>query len=623
MKKRLLAILLVIALAVSLLPVGAMADNWSYYDHGNGTDNGDEYDASPIDNPTVTNSEDGIEGIEITKTLTETDDGGYEISLEAYVTGTISAPEARPLDIVLVLDQSGSMGDDFGNTTRQAAMKQAVNNFITSVERNSGEKHRIAIVTFGSDASQREDWTYVNAQGADELTDSIDRLPRNPEGATNVAAGMTRAATLMNSARDNAEKVVIVFTDGVPTESSEFDTDVANKAIKTALSLKKTASVYTIGIFGGANPDQLYGASGFDTNSNGTVGSKWVVDEWGFFPGWDFPEADVPAANRFLNYLSSNYSTADVIGLNRHTSGWGIIHSKVTYTITENATRTASDYYLTASDADGLNKVFQVIAGEIVPGITAGANSVLTDTLTEYVDFDLPAGAESVASWKVMEAYGGDTEPDWTEDTDYTGVDVKITGKTITATGFDYSADGNVVTRGDNGWQGHKLVVTFPIEINEGCTTWDQSGYYPTNETSDTPAGVKVGNDYIGQLTDSPEIYVKTYKVDYKFVSGTEDKTLPQAVTNKLDTDKPDQEYFLYTTPAENKLEDKDYDAVHTADGTWTPGTEWETTTDETTGDVTYTLTWTYTAAEPDLNGDPITIQVYVDEVAVKTRMIT
>lgn len=81
------------------------------------------------------------DGLKLTKTVTPKADGGYTVHLEAYTTGTVTtSTTTKPCDIVLVLDQSGSMADDFnGNTanketdTRQYAMKQAVNTFIDNV----------------------------------------------------------------------------------------------------------------------------------------------------------------------------------------------------------------------------------------------------------------------------------------------------------------------------------------------------------------------------------------------------------------------------------------------------------------------------------------------------------
>ena len=92
----------------------------------------------------------GSSGVVTNKTATLTDDGTYTINLEAYATGsttTVTTPvkSGVPLDIVLVLDQSGSMSGDLGN------LRTAVNSFITSIESNASEynvDHRIAIVGF-------------------------------------------------------------------------------------------------------------------------------------------------------------------------------------------------------------------------------------------------------------------------------------------------------------------------------------------------------------------------------------------------------------------------------------------------------------------------------------------
>lgn len=197
------------------------------------------------------------------------------MTLEAYLTNEVTQTvSAQPLDIVLVLDQSGSMAYDFnGNKTgkysdtRQYTMKLAVANFIDKVGEQYSEKgdHRMAIVTFGSNAETLQGWTVVDAAGKSSLKNAVGRLPQNPAGATNVGAGIQAAETLMGSgyayAGSNMErqKVVIVFTDGVPTKTTDFNTDVATAAIKSGKKLKDAdALIYTVGIFNGANPAQLH-----------------------------------------------------------------------------------------------------------------------------------------------------------------------------------------------------------------------------------------------------------------------------------------------------------------------------------------------------------------------------
>ena len=595
MKKRLTAMLMVVALLVSLLSTGAMAVE------GPGTDG---------DKPVTEVSNGGDGGITINKEVT-TENGQSSLSIEAYVQGSVSAPTAQPLDIVLVLDQSGSMSDEFGNTTRQAAMKQAVQEFIKSVAANSGDKHRMAIVTFGNGASTLQSWTIVNENGERELLYDVSNLPDYiSSAATNVAAGMTQAESLMNSARDKAQKVVIVFTDGVPTTSNEFSTSVANNAIETAYDLKqRSVTIYTIGIFGGADPNQLYGSSGFDTNSDGTIDSQWIVDEWGLFPGWDFPEADVPAANRFLNYLSSNYANSNSIGLNRDTSGLGFLHSKITYTITENFARGESKYYLTASDSDSLTDVFEEIAGEINPSVNADETSVLTDTLSDYFVFGTlgsGSGDYSNVTVEVYNATGNSNEPSWTKDPSSSGINVRVNGKTIDVTGFDYAENAVVFNENTDQWQGKKLVITFPIQLNEGAT-WGSSGNYDTNAAES--AGLQDNsNEFFtgGMLEDSPEVYVETYSVDYKFVAS-DGSNLPEGVTEQLI--KPATKYYLSTvTNPANGLATAIYNNVEVTEngvtGVWTPARDDnENLNWSYNGDAhTYTLTWTYTQTEITTN---------------------
>ena len=174
-------------------------------------------------------------GVVFTKTAVQNDDGSVEITLKAYTTSeTVTSVSSKPVDIVLVLDQSGSMAYSFGKVTRQAAMKDAVANFIDNIDPNGG--HRVSVVTFGSKASTLAGWTKANEAGKTQLKDAVNDPHRIPDGATNVADGMKTAKSLLESANADSQKIVIVFTDGVPTEYRAFSTTVANDAISAAKS---------------------------------------------------------------------------------------------------------------------------------------------------------------------------------------------------------------------------------------------------------------------------------------------------------------------------------------------------------------------------------------------------
>lgn len=519
--KRALALVLALVMALSLVALPSFAEG-----EETGGDTGMPY----IKDQGGTVEQNGLV---MSKTIKKGEDGQFLLTLEAYATGsTTTTTSTKPVDIVLVLDQSGSMAYDFnGESTntnanrRQYAMKQAVNNFIDAVSEKYADEadHRIAIVTFGSNASVLKDWTYVDSDGKGQLKSSITDLPQSPSGATNAGAGMQQAQTLMGSGYNytgtntQRQKAVVMFTDGVPTTSNVFNIDVANSAIAAAKAMKDDGTVvYTVGIFNGANPSEMYGANGFDTNSNGTVGSKWVKDTWGFLPGTDFPEADRPAGNRFLNLLSSNFQGASEIGLSRATDGLGVLHYKITYTITKNFDRTADSYYLNADDAASLNNIFQTISQTIgSTPVKLTSTSVLRDVISD--SFKLPAGADksSIKAYSVdCLDKNSDGSYSWQDKSAWTAIspeNIELTdnNKTINVTGFDYAANW-VDQFGVNDSQSHgkKLVVQIPIvpettAYGDCDTNGPASGIYATGVDGEEPV----------KTFPSPVVYIPYFTV--------------------------------------------------------------------------------------------------------------
>lgn len=453
------------------------------------------------------------DGLNLSKTATANADGSYKIRMEAFTTGKVTTTTSTtPVDVVLVLDQSGSMAYDFnGNSTnndtsrRQYAMKQAVNQFIGAVaDKYDAEKsdHRISIVTFGSDASVLQGWTPVSQDGKKTLQGKITGLPGTPSGATNVDDGMKQAETLMGSgynytgSNTTRQKVVVLFTDGVPTTQSDFDTTVANGAIQSAKALKDAgATVYSVGIFNGANPEQLYGDKGFDRNSNGSVGSDW--SHFSFWMIGDIQSYDVPAGNRFLNYISSNYSEASEIGIKNYKSTFlGIGYRG--WEITRNFNRTSSSYYLTANDSASLSRIFTTISENIgQASIDLSSSTVVKDIVTPY--FTMPANTADVKLYTAD--YNGKSfgmeQP--------AGSDVRATidanTNTVSVTGFDFNKY-YVADKRHEGTYGKKLIIEFSVQRKPGFvggnnvpTNGDTSGVY-------TEKGVSAG------LFDVPKVNV-------------------------------------------------------------------------------------------------------------------
>ena len=471
MKKRMLAMMMAIVMVMTLLPTSALA-------------------AGGVGEPSETNS-----GAVFSKTATQDADGNVKITLEAWATGqTVETTKQQPLDIVLVLDQSGSMAYNFaGNSTRknedrrQYAMKNAVNGFIDKVAENytADAAHRISIVTFNDNASPLEDWTSVDETGKTALRTAVDGLPTTPSGATNVAAGMTQAQTQLSNAQKDHKKVVVVFTDGVPTTQSDFSTKVATDAIATAKVLKDDQTeIYTIGIFNGVNADQLYGEKWEylfydDVPCTGEVDSYWGGSSAAsLFGGNDFAAIDVAAGNRFLNYLSSNFAEATGIGVDR--GRYDPSSTLVTgdgYKITQNFERSSSDYYLTATDSENLNNVFTQISENINSAVNEqlDTKAVVKDTMTDY--FNLPTNPADIKVYTQNRKADGN----WADRVETTGTTVKIDGQTVTVTGYDYAKNFVSETAKADGSYGQKLVIEFTITPDLAKLAQDEAVKVDTN----------------------------------------------------------------------------------------------------------------------------------------------
>ena len=490
----------------------------------------------------VVPAEDDGNGLVFTKKATDNGNGTYTITMEAYTTGeVITSTMTAPVDIVLVLDQSGSMAFDFdGNEyasyvdSRQYAMKQAVNSFIDNVKaKYDAEKsdHRMAIVTFGSDASTLQGWTSVDEAGKTTLQGKITGLPDSPSGATNVAAGMTRAETLMGSgysytgSNTQRQKVVIVFTDGVPTTSTDFDTTVATNAIASAKTLKDAgATVYTVGIFTGANPSELYGASGFDRNSNGTVGSDW--SDFSFWMIGDIKSYDIPAGNRFLNYLSSNFTDTTEIGIKKFRRTFlGIGYHG--WEITANFDRVKSDYYLTANDSASLNNIFQTISQNIqAANIDLGSKTVIKDIISPY--FTAPANASDIHLYTAAAKSDGTFENRVAAPSTVTAT---VKDGTVSVTGFDYNANFVSSTQKSDGTYGKKLIIEFTVTPRDGFLGGNN---VPTNDKAAVyDKGVTEVED-----VESPLVNVRIAEPDFT----VNDKTIYQGNSVAVSE--------LYTLPA-------------------------------------------------------------------------
>lgn len=301
-------------------------------------------------------------------------------------TSNIASTSTTPLDIVLVLDASGSMDDSMTGGKRIDALKNAANAFIDEIATqnasisDASKQHQVSIVKFageksnkvGNDTYREGRYTYNYSQVMKNMTacsettkssfkDTINAI--KPAGATNAAAGMELAQG-QTSKRSDAKKIVIFFTDGTPTTQSEFSNGVASDAIAAAKAMKDAgASVYTIGIFDGANPSANVNASGTSNE------------------------------NKFMQAASSNYPAAAYT----YTQYWWGGEWKWSF----GNRAEGSDFYKSASSASELSKIFEDISKEIVKGAGYPTDAREGFEMSDgYITFD-----DSLGSYMQVDAF--------------------------------------------------------------------------------------------------------------------------------------------------------------------------------------------------------------------------
>lgn len=330
-----------------------------------------------------------------------------------------------------------------------AALKSAVNGFIDSVNERAPAS-RIALVKFGGEINNTigNDTYRFEASGYDSATINYTQIVKGLtaasstselKGAVNslTAAGFTPAHLGMQLAKKiidedtvtERQKVVVMFTDGEPNgmngEYDGFVADAANSAISNSKAIKdKGATVYTIGCF-----NKTY--------------------------------ADTSDVGKYMNYVSSNYPSAT--------------------SMTNAGTKASDNFYKTVGSTADLDAIFQEIS-QTAGGatLTLGSETVLKDVVSEY--FDLPENASSMITAQSYSCTGFDADghPTWSNTPDAASYAVKVDGKNVSVTGFDYSANwvGKDTTTGVMHTPGKKLVVTIPIEDNG-----TGMGTVPTNGT--------------------------------------------------------------------------------------------------------------------------------------------
>lgn len=330
------------------------------------------------------------------KTVQAIDDGKSDFltTLSAMSsTSDTTSLVSKPLDIVMVLDASGSMDDSMGggdSTKRIVALKNAANHFIDTIAeqnknvKDASKQHQVAIVKFagkksdkvGNDTYRDDGNTYNYSQtmlgltvckdgGAKSLKNTVNLI--EPAGSTRADYGMDLAKGI--AGREDAQKIVVFFTDGSPTSSNGFEAEVAKDAINIAKTIKSGgATIYTIGIFNGAKP-------GDDPTSSRTSNE-----------------------NKFMHAVSSNYpdATSSVSHGFFGTEEWNVNFGNPV---------AGASYYKSATNAAELDQVFKDISSAItsskgfptkVEGNNPSGSGYITfeDELGAFMQVDSFTGAE-------------------------------------------------------------------------------------------------------------------------------------------------------------------------------------------------------------------------------------
>lgn len=361
-------------------------------------------------------------------------------------TSNVKSSSTTPLDIVLVLDASGSMDGSMDDGTKRIdALKSAANDFVNKIaEQNQGisdssKQHQVSIVKFsgkksaavGNDTYREDGYTYNYSQvmkamspctDAAAFTSTINSI--SPAGATRADYGLQLAQS-QTSNREDAKKIVIFFTDGSPTSYSGFESGVASSAVSAAKAMKDAkATVYTIGIFSDADPSA-------DPTAQRTSNE-----------------------NKFMHAVSSNYPNATYA---QSWSGWNW----------NLGTHEGSGFYKSASNAADLDKVFDDISSEIVKGSGYPTNATEgAEHTSGYITIDDALGAYmQVDGFKAIALNGQTFENP--RKTTAGNVDTYTFDGTVNMNGKNVSL-GNVVitvTKSDNLAVGDKVQVKVPAAL--------------------------------------------------------------------------------------------------------------------------------------------------------------
>ncbi|MGN0772558.1 MAG: VWA domain-containing protein, partial [Candidatus Ventricola sp.] len=364
--------------------------------------------------------------VSVSKTIAGTDlENVFDITLKVTTTQKISEVYEEPdMGVVIVMDISNTMNDNFGGVTRYAAAMTAADNFLDQfAESNSLGISKVGFVAFNTDAHEIFGMQECSNQGQADALKNIMRQKTGPiinasnynsthNRFTNVEAGLKRASDMLNGT-NNKNKFIIFLSDGFPTtyissgfsgydpytgsgtigSDGVFYDHVRNKYCTYGTSYSETAAIraremaetirgngttiFSIGVDVGGQTIQKYIDGNFDY-SDGTprydgngvpIGDDFSVIEYPFEGTWSY---------EIRGKVTYNLEKQWEIGSDKDPGAY------------KNWLKTSigSGYYYDSTDSDGLTAAFNEIFAEIKHQVQEGsvADWVANDPLPSFAE---------------------------------------------------------------------------------------------------------------------------------------------------------------------------------------------------------------------------------------------
>lgn len=545
--KKALALILTLIMVLGLMPAAMAATN-----------------NDPIRSVTKTEND-----IVINKSIHPNNDGSYALTIEAYATGTSSTTtQSVPLDIVLVLDVSGSMKDAFGGeyVAQEKEYKKSDFGFLSDTLYYKYTDNNYYPVYYDWDYNLTDGFKYVlyfydsrntvhylTSDG--NLADSPTYLSEDQTLYTGVLYKLTRPSKM-----NVLKSAVNDFIDTVADDASKNSVDHQIAIVKFAGTMKHEVGndKYNEGLYSYNYSQTVVGLTSVSENvntlkqkvseltpggataadygmqlangllSNPQEGRKQIVvmftdGEPNHGDGFDSEVANdaISAAKAMKDRKVTVYTIGAIQDPSDNVKNF-LDYTSSNYPDAESmgnaGGKEANKYYKLVSTENALAGIFETIASETTQtSAAANASSVLEDKLTGYFNFaNFSDGNITGCTVQTATRTGADT---WGTPVDASDVSVSVTGNnndTIEITGFDYTSADNLVVNKDGQWQGNKLIVTFNIVLNESAKGW-QAGL---NRVDTNASGFACIKDNEGKkiiaLSESPQVDVYAYEVKYE-----------------------------------------------------------------------------------------------------------